>query len=923
MYALNNPTNFFYDRNGRLVSTTDPEGHTTSQAYDDARNVQTKTDGSNFIRSQLLRMNRLKSVVNALGEVTSYTYDLNGNMLTQTDGNGNTTIFQYNVANKLIKKTDPNGSGNPKKTESYTYNADGNMKSKVDGNGKTTQYTYDIYGRLLSQTIDNASLNYTYDNNGNQLTMIDSTGTTTRTYDELNRVLAKNVPNIGTTTFEYDIISDVPDGYIGEKTTDPKGNVTLKVNDKAGRLLTVTADNETTTYSYYDNGSRRSVTYPDESTETYTYYKDGLNETLTNQKADGTEIDSYSYTYDEAHNQTSKTDSKGITNYIYDSLNRLQRIAEPNGKLTSYTFDKAGNRLTETVTTGETSVVTTYTYNDQNRLINTITQDESTKEVTYYTYDANGNMYSKDVSYESSLPPQVAAAYTLTLAGQNPDDTSAEYRYNTWNRMVNSTEGDKTVSYGYNGDGQRVEKTVNGQTTRYLYESDKVILEVDGAGSQTARNVYGTNLLSRTMGTDTAYYMYNGHADVTALLTNGEVAATYYYDAFGNVVENSEDAGVNNPYRYAGYQYDSETSLYYLNARYYDAKIARFMQEDTYDGDLNDPLSLNLYTYCDNEPIMYSDPSGNTAANITVGGVPVRDAQVNKGVSTGYLSDIAQGLGLDVPVYSHLSNTASMNINGQDFIFDCSKKQGVTNGISYTMVGGHIQVAVKDLSTIANKSGVDASANSIAWDYKAGITTVNVTTAQQVLGGMSNNDLLKQIAISMRSSGVTGPSKSTNDMSGNGSGGSNSTVIVTTKANNNQGAGNSGTQGTSGLPTLKNTQYKSMINNIINDTSLKLSSLQKTSMEYIAITLLNDGFQSAFVAGVLGNIESEGEAGQFEGIDCTTKSVSNYKEYANGNIQTIGIKNAQELETACAKTGYSEQFGLAPFNGLVVVLKHY
>lgn len=65
---------------------------------------------------------------------------------------------------------------------------------------------------------------------------------------------------------------------------------------------------------------------------------------------------------------------------------------------------------------------------------------------------------------------------------------------------------------------------------------------------------------------------------------------------------------------YAGYQYDEETDIYYLNARYYDSKIERFITEDTYTGNPSDPLSLNLYTYCHNEPIMYWDPTGHWAA---------------------------------------------------------------------------------------------------------------------------------------------------------------------------------------------------------------------------------------------------------------------------------------------------------------------
>jgi RHS repeat-associated protein len=104
--------------------------------------------------------------------------------------------------------------------------------------------------------------------------------------------------------------------------------------------------------------------------------------------------------------------------------------------------------------------------------------------------------------------------------------------------------------------------------------------------------------------------MYNGHADVTALLdTAGNVVATYYYDAFGNIL--AQTGTVNNSILYTGYQYDKETGLYYLNARMYDPITARFMQEDTYTGEHSDPLSLNLYTYCKNKPLIYSDPTGH------------------------------------------------------------------------------------------------------------------------------------------------------------------------------------------------------------------------------------------------------------------------------------------------------------------------
>ena len=139
-------------------------------------------------------------------------------------------------------------------------------------------------------------------------------------------------------------------------------------------------------------------------------------------------------------------------------------------------------------------------------------------------------------------------------------------------------------------------------------------MESDG-NVVTAKNTYAGPLLLRTVlgDSETTYqYMYNAHGDVVTLLTDGEVVATYYYDAFGNILEQTGD--VDNSILYAGYQYDVETGLYYLNARMYDPVTARFLQADTYLGNLNDPLSLNLYTYCLNNPNRYIDPSGHIPA---------------------------------------------------------------------------------------------------------------------------------------------------------------------------------------------------------------------------------------------------------------------------------------------------------------------
>ena len=413
---------------------------------------------------------------------------------------------------------------------------------------------------------------------------------------------------MGTVTYEYDIIEGVGTGETAERTADPKGNVTTKIYDRAGRLKAVIDGDITSTditaYEYYANGSRLSVTYPTGIREEYTYYPDNTLWTLTNKDADGTILDVYTYTYDEANNQTSKHEvingiDKGTTSYTYDELNRLLTVTEPSGRETGYTYDMAGNRTMELISSGSETISNIYSYNEQNRLVYITTQvDSELTKKTEYCYDHNGNQLET-----------IVTEYIDGVA-QTPV-TAAVNTYDSKNQLIETVTADgTTLTNAYNGEGLRVSKTVNGQTTTFLYEYNKVVLETNADGTEKARNLYGTNLLMRTVDGESYYYLYNGHADVTALIdTDGNIAATYYYDAFGNILEQTGD--VDNNITYAGYQYDEETGLYYLNARMYDPKIARFLQEDTYRGDPNDPLSLNLYTYCSNEPIMYADPTGH------------------------------------------------------------------------------------------------------------------------------------------------------------------------------------------------------------------------------------------------------------------------------------------------------------------------
>ncbi len=618
--ALGQVITYTYDRNDRLLTTTNPAGKTISVTYDNLGNKATVTDARGYTTTYGYDyLGRLTSVKNALNETTTYTYDLKGNVLSFTDAAGHTTILEYNCRDLLTRRIYPGGrSGSPGRyvyvnslVTGTTYTAEGQIATRTDRNGQTESFTYDIHGNLLSRTIGTNVITYTYDNNANLLTMTDGTGTTTRTYDAFNRVLTKTVPNFGTSTFVYDITTGLSQGQSAERTADPDGNITLRVYDRIGRLIRVENDGLTFTYTYNANGSLQSLLYPGGAREDYTYTNLGQIETLINYKADGTIIDQYSYAYDDAGNLISKTDAQGVTSYTFDAINRLASLTEPSGKVTAYTYDGAGNRATQTVTETTAGVVTittlTYTYDALNRLtcVDKLVAGVQTEKITY-TYDNNGNQLIT-----------TRTPYTAGVAG-----TPVVIQTNTYdlrNQLIRTvTENGTVVENVYNGDGLRVAKTVNGATTHYLYEYQRVVLEKNSLGDTIGRNVYGTNLLMREVGVDAFFYMYNAHADVTALLTTtGTVAATYNYDPFGNVINQTGNA--NNTILFAGYQYDPETGLYYLNARMYDPTTARFLQEDTYTGQYEDPLSLNLYTYCYNSPLRYYDPTGHNAVTLSHG----------------------------------------------------------------------------------------------------------------------------------------------------------------------------------------------------------------------------------------------------------------------------------------------------------------
>ena len=193
-------------------------------------------------------------------------------------------------------------------------------------------------------------------------------------------------------------------------------------------------------------------------------------------------------------------------------------------------------------------------------------------------------------------------------------------------RLISVNDGKDETKYTYNYEGLRITKETGNKKVLYIYDGKNLLLELDSLGNVSARNVFGTKLISREItGNLKGFYRYNGHGDVVKIVDkSGKVLVEYYYDAFGSLKEST--GNFDNPYRYSGYIYDEEAKYYYLQSRMYDPLLGRFIQEDSYRGDEKDPLSLNLYTYCLNNPMIYDDQNGHWPSFLSKIGSAVSNA---------------------------------------------------------------------------------------------------------------------------------------------------------------------------------------------------------------------------------------------------------------------------------------------------------
>ena len=187
----------------------------------------------------------------------------------------------------------------------------------------------------------------------------------------------------------------------------------------------------------------------------------------------------------------------------------------------------------------------------------------------------------------------------------------------TWSsgrNLAQITDGDNTYSYTYDENGIRTSKTLNGVTTYYNTRDGIILSQTDGENTWYFQyDTSGTPLGFVLNGTQ-YFYITNQMNDVLAITdTNGDIVGNYEYDAWGKVLTADTDLAKQNPLRYRGYYYDNEMGYYYLQSRYYDSNICRFINADSIDISKISKGTVfgnNIFAYCDNDAVNDADYNG-------------------------------------------------------------------------------------------------------------------------------------------------------------------------------------------------------------------------------------------------------------------------------------------------------------------------
>ena len=567
--------------------------------------------------------------------LASYVYNVNGTLARMNYPNGDYVLYQYDLLDRLIEEVYYDSNNNVQADYRYVYNANGQLSKQyaveTSNNVETVTesyvFEYDSLGRLIrSREENNSSL----------------VQRTEHLYDQANRLTAQNWA-IGSSGFSEQYSYSSTDGTM----TSFEVSSPLPNNSKAQYHLNYD-------YDALNRLTQASCVYIEQATQTetpiysrdYSYlsYSGSTSRTTSRLGTYTVKLNNNSlltgnqYEYDangnisvirEAYTSGSTIAYRPVVEYTYDELNQLQVETQKT--------------YTGTSTTPTATMVVTYTIDTAGNIVSASTKyNNVTVGSVSYTY---GNSTWSDlltaycghaIAYEGQTYNPATGTVTGTAASGNPINwyNGTSYTNLVWvqgRRLSSITAGTSIYSYEYDSAGTRSAKLADGFRHEYVTQSGKVVRETvyaqNNATGEYTNFQYALDFLYDEAGkpfvmlkySDASmatyqiyYYVLNAQGDVVKLIDkNGTVYAQYDYDSWGYVNEDGSLSEIN-PLRYRGYYYDTETGFYYLQSRYYDPTLGRFINADSYASTGQGFLGFNMFAYCNNNPVNADDPTGHS-----------------------------------------------------------------------------------------------------------------------------------------------------------------------------------------------------------------------------------------------------------------------------------------------------------------------
>lgn len=504
---------------------------------------------------------RIASVGGSVEAVT-YSHDAAGDPIQAVHGNDPNRTYgaQYDLAGRPTVKTFPGGQ-----QELYTlYDAAGNLRRKTDLTGRTVNYLYnDANGNLSNIKLSgDPSMDVTldYDAYDRLASIQNAEAITTYVYGPANEVVSRTTTYAGlppvTLSYTYN--------KLGSRTSmaSPAGTTSYVYDDYSRPISITTPQNQTTTWSYYNDSQVQSQTTTGGLVSNYEYDGAGRLRRLQNLLNGQTISDFSNLEYDAANNLVgfnanipANTALSGTFLFDYDGRNRLvyESKSGVNGYTRNYGLDNFGNLTTYRGTT--------YGYNSKNQHTG-----------SGYVFDGNGNPTTwKGLTHE----------------------------YDPHNRLTAVRNGGTTLqTAGYDPQGRRAWKQVGSQRTYTIYDSGEPVLEVGSNGVVNRSISHGpTGPISTSASGTTTQLVFDPFGNTAHTVANSAVQGSFAYEAFGTLAAGSSTPG--SPWAsfsaQQGLTTDPETGYAQGAGRYYDPSRGRWLTQ----GPSNTP---NPYTFAWNSP---------------------------------------------------------------------------------------------------------------------------------------------------------------------------------------------------------------------------------------------------------------------------------------------------------------------------------